>query len=105
MFRGDRSITTSGNTAYFFPDTVAEEKSPITDQRDVVAQGARPKQPSDIKFNLTYNKVPKEGNVSNESDFPDLGSNIKKSPTHRPIATKDPSTHQRETGPLFFTKS
>ena len=89
----------------FFPDTVAEEKSPIRDQRVFVAQGARPKQPSDIKIKLTYNNGPKERTVSNISDFPDLGSSIKKSPTHRPIATKDPSTHQRETGPLFSKKS
>ena len=74
-------------------DTVAEEKSPIPDQRVFVAQRARPKQPLDIKFNLTFNKNPKEPTVSNKSDFPDLGSNIKKSPTHQPMATKDPSPH------------
>ena len=67
-----------------------------------MTEGARPKQPADIKVKLTYNNVPKDRVVPNELEFPDLGSSERRSPTHRPNATKEPSsevpTNQRETG-------
>ena len=82
-------------------DLATSNQIPI--QRNFSAQGARPKQPSNIKLNLTYNKAPKDRVVSNESDFPGLGSSIKQSPTHHP---KEPNTevttNQRETGPFFI---